>query len=113
MVAREEQLSTAFIRLADTLVAGYDVVELLQQLVEDCVVLLGATSAGVLLDDQRGTLQVVASTSEQTRLLELFQLHADRGPCVEAFRTGVPVLVPDLTEQVDRWPQFARRAAEQ
>ena len=112
MTAREEQLTRAFIQLADTMVEDYDLVELLQQLVEGCIVLVDSGSAGVLLDDQRGALQVLASSSEQIRLLELFQIQADSGPCVEAFRTGVSVLVPDLAAEASRWPEFSRAAAE-
>jgi GAF domain-containing protein len=112
MTAREEQLTSAFIRLADTMVEDYDLVELLQQLVDGCIVVVDSGSAGVLLDDQRGTLQVLASTSEQIRLLELFQIQADSGPCVDAFRTGTSVLVPDLAAQASRWPEFSRAAAE-
>jgi GAF domain-containing protein len=112
MTAREEQLTSAFIRLADTMVEDYDLVELLQQLVDGCIVVVDSGSAGVLLDDQRGALQVLASSSEQIRLLELLQIQADQGPCVEAFRTGVPVLVPDLATRASSWPEFADAAAD-
>lgn len=110
MSTREQQLVDAFVRVADTLVADYDVVELLQQLVEDCVELLGVSSAGLLLGDQRGALRVVASTSENTRLLELVQLQVDEGPCLDAFTTGTQVAVPELRETTQRWPRFAPSA---
>jgi len=110
---RQEQLVEAFVGLADTLVADFDVVELLQRLVEDCVRLLDAAAAGLLLADQRGSLQVLASTTEQARLLELFQLEADKGPCLACFRTGAPVLVPDLADHPGRWSQFATKARQE
>lgn len=111
MDARETPLARAFVRLADTLVADYDVIELCQQLVEDSVEILPASAAGLLLADHRENLQVLASTSEQTRLLELFQLQSDNGPCLDAYRTGSQVLVPDLAATGDRWPQFTVRVA--
>ncbi|MDT5068264.1 MAG: hypothetical protein QOK02_4419 [Mycobacterium sp.] len=110
MDGRERQLVHAFVTLADTLVDDYDVVEFAQELVEDCVSLLDADSAGLLLADLRGGLQMLASTSEQTRMLELLQIQSDAGPCMQAYRTGQQVLIDDLGADTDRWPEFATRA---
>lgn len=110
MDGREAPLVKAFVALADTLVDDYDVVELAQQMVDDCVSLLTTASAGLLLADLRGGLQVLASTSEQTRILELLQLQSDAGPCLESFQTGRQVLVDDLRVDRERWPAFADAA---
>jgi transcriptional regulator with GAF, ATPase, and Fis domain len=111
-MAREQQLTDAFVDLADTLVSDYDVTDLLHSLAEHCVDILGAAAAGILLSDQRGSLQQMASSSERARLLELFQLQTNEGPCLEAFSTGSLVAVPDLAAAADRWPRFAAGAAE-
>jgi transcriptional regulator with GAF, ATPase, and Fis domain len=113
MATREFQLARALVDLADTLVADFDVVDLLQRLVEDSVDLLGASQAGLLLSDQRGGIRVMASTSEHARLLELYQVQNHEGPCLDCVRTGLPVLVPDLAEARGRWPRFAAAALEQ
>ncbi|WP_017589771.1 GAF and ANTAR domain-containing protein [Nocardiopsis ganjiahuensis] len=110
---READLVGAFVQLADTLVDDYDVPEVLHQLATHCVNLLGVSAAGLLLSDQRGSLQVVASSNERTRLLELFQLQADEGPCVDSFRTGETVAVADLSTARGRWPVFTPQAVEQ
>ncbi|WP_019932854.1 GAF and ANTAR domain-containing protein [Nocardia sp. BMG111209] len=108
MDAREGPLTRAFVHLIDTLVADYDSIDLCQQLVDDCVELLHASAAGLLLSDNT-SLRVLAATSEQTRLMELFQLQADAGPCLDAYRTGARIVVDDLTEQAARWPVFGDR----
>lgn len=95
--------------LADALVDDYDVVDLMERLMRTAVELCGASAAGLLLVDLRGGLQVVASSSEQVRLLELFQLQNEQGPCLDCISTGVPVVVPDLAS-TDRWPRFVAEA---
>lgn len=107
---REQQLLLAFVDMADTLVDDYDVMEVLHRLSDYCVSLLGASAAGMLLSDQHGGLQVMAASSERTRLLELLQLQADEGPCMDAYRTGELVQVGDLAEQRERWPVFVPEA---
>ena len=107
---RERRLTSAFVTLADTLVAGYDVVDLLQTLVDTCAELLDASAAGLMLADSSGELAVVASTSEKSLLVEMMQLSSGSGPCVECFTTGAPVTVSDVAELGDRWPGFREAA---
>lgn len=112
-VTREGRLVDTFVTLADTLVAGYDVVDLLQTLVEACADLLDASAAGLLLADEFGELAVVASTSEKSRLVELMQLSSGHGPCVEAFTTGTVVALPDIETVAGKWGDFYREARDQ
>ena len=107
-----ERLASAFVGLADTLVDDYDAVELAQQLIESTMALLPIAAAGILIGDIHGELHVLASSSEETRLLELLQVEADLGPCLLAYRSGKPVIVEDLRVDSQRWPAFAARAAE-
>ncbi len=108
---REQMLAAAFVELADTLVADFDVVDFLHGLADRCVRLLAVDAAGLMLADQRGSLRVIASSSEQARLVELFQLQHEEGPCLECFQTGLPVSEPDLATAGQRWPAFAPAAA--
>src|ERR1700749_3548301 len=108
---REQMLAAAFVELADTLVADFDVVDFLHGLADRCVGLLEVDAAGLMLADQRGSLRVIASSSEQARMVELFQLQHDQGPCLECFQTGLPVYEADMAAAAQRWPLFAPAAA--
>ena len=106
-VTREARLFEALAKLADTLVAGYDVVELLQNLVESCEELLDVDAAGLLLSDSDGHLELLASTSEETRLVETIQLGAEAGPCIQCFHTGAVISVPDVLDAPSEWAAFS------
>lgn len=107
---REGQVAEAFVSLATSLASGYDVVELLTLLVDDCARLLDVAQAGLLLADGLGTLHVMAASSEGTRALEVLQLQRAQGPCLDCFHSGAPVSAVDLEQEVDRWPQFVPAA---
>ena len=96
--------------MADTLVDDYDVVDLLTGLADRCVNVLGVAAAGVMLVSPGGNLGLVASSSETMHLLELFELQAQEGPCLDAFRTGERVEHEDLEADSGRWPSFSAAA---
>jgi transcriptional regulator with GAF, ATPase, and Fis domain len=105
-----ELLSETFVELTDTMVVGFDVIDFLHVLTDRSVQLLDVSAAGLLLADPRGELRVVAASSDAARLLELFQLQNDQGPCLDCFRSGRPVQAADLTAAAQRWPRFAPAA---
>lgn len=105
-VEREHRLAHTFVRLADTLVTGFDLVELFDDLVASMVDLFDLAAAGLLIADHGGVLRLMASSPERSDVVELMELQADEGPCLEAYRTGVAVSVPEV-EQATRWPRRA------
>jgi transcriptional regulator with GAF, ATPase, and Fis domain len=110
VTVREQRLAEVFVELADTLVEEFDVVDFLQTLTERCVELVDTDAAGLMLDDQRGHLQVIAYTHESARLLELFELQRAEGPCLDCFATGEAITNVDLAASRSRWPVFTEAA---
>ncbi|GAB7044282.1 MULTISPECIES: hypothetical protein [Catenuloplanes] len=82
-----QRLADTFVEVADTLIAEFDLIEFLDMLSERAARIVDAAAAGVVLADQRGRLAFMAGSDENVKLLELFQLQNDEGPCLEAFRT--------------------------
>jgi len=109
-INRERLIAETFVELADTLVADFDVIDFLQKVAASCVELLDVSATGVVLADHNGTLTAVAASDERARLLELFEVQNDEGPCRDCYRLGQPVVNVDLSTAGARWPNFARQA---
>jgi GAF domain-containing protein len=110
-MSREQRLVEVFVELADTLVDDFDVLDLLHTLCERSVELLQADAAGLILADQHSVLQVMASTTEEARVLELFVLQNEEGPCLDCYSTGEQIVNVDLAEVRQRWPRFQAATA--
>lgn len=109
-MTREERLVEALVSLADTLVDHFDIIDFLQTLAERCVDLVDVSAAGIMLADPQRELRHAACSNEQMRLVELFELQVEEGPCYDAFRTRAPVICASPDEAAQRWPEFARNA---
>jgi hypothetical protein len=109
-MADPQRLSRVFVELADTLVTDFDVVDFMTVLAHRCVELLGATEAGVVLADERGNLRSVASSHESARLLDLFEIQNQEGPCLDCYRTGEQIVNVSLEPTGNRWPKFGVEA---
>ena len=109
-MTREADVVKSLVEMADTLVDDYDIVDMLTGVTDRCVHLLGVSAAGVMLASPAGGLGLVASSSEAMRLLELFELQAQEGPCLDAFHTGEPIEHQNLQSGAGRWPSFSTAA---
>jgi transcriptional regulator with GAF, ATPase, and Fis domain len=110
MSVSDRQVWQAFVQLADTLTADFDVIDFLHTLAQRSVDLLDVSACGILLADHTGQLNLVAASTEQVRLLELSQVPKAEGPCVDAYRARAPVSCSDLAADRERWPAFAALA---
>ncbi|MFJ5613061.1 GAF and ANTAR domain-containing protein [Streptomyces sp. NPDC093221] len=112
MTTREQQVTEVFVEVADFLIDDFDVIDFLQKLSVRCMELLDVAAVGVLLADENGVLHVLAASDEHTRLLELFALQHDQGPCVDCYHDGEPRTNVDLgaPEVASAWPQFTAGA---
>ncbi len=98
-------------RFANTLAHGYDVADVLYELTEHAVEVLGATSAGVSLAEADGVLKFVTASSQAAADLELVQQESQQGPCHQAFATATAVTVNSITEGAN-WPVYRSKARE-
>jgi GAF domain-containing protein len=112
-MARESLLISTLVELADNLVDDFDIIDVLTMLTHRCVEAIDVDAAGVMLASPGGELQFVASSSESMRVLELFQIQVDEGPCVDCYKSGAAIINHSLTDPDDRWPRFSPRAIAQ
>jgi transcriptional regulator with GAF, ATPase, and Fis domain len=105
------KLAQTFVELADNLIDDFDALDLLTVLVERTVDLLGVAASGLLIADGQDQMRLTASSSESARLLELYQIQNDEGPCLDCYRSGQPVYAGSMKEANVRWPRFAEAAS--
>jgi hypothetical protein len=98
--------AAAFVELACLAVRGADPVEVFMRISQQTVGLLPIEASGILLRDPGGMLHAVGSSSASARMLDLFQVQNEQGPCLECLTSGDPVSVA-ADEAALRWPRFA------
>lgn len=99
-----QALNDVLVDFARTLVRPHDVESVLGRLMDGVVRVLAVWGAGVSLADDNGQLSFVAATDDVVARLQALEDDVDRGPCREAYDSGVPVVVTDLGAVADRWP---------
>jgi GAF domain-containing protein len=110
-VATADPLTAALSAFARTLARGYEITDVLYDLAEQVVQVLGLVSASVSLA-QDGTMRHVVSLNDVASEIEVVQERLQQGPCVDAFRTEEPVTVSDLRGEPERWPELRIAALE-
>lgn len=105
-------LLDVLVEFAHTLVTEYSVDTILDRLSVRICEILPVTGAGMMLEDGSGYLRFVSASDDVVRHIESLQVEFGEGPCVEAYRTGEQVVVPDLRCD-ERFPRFSSQARRQ
>jgi GAF domain-containing protein len=83
----------------------------MQRLCGAVAVALSASGAGMSVMAVDGILAVTAASDPASERIEDLQFLLGEGPCIDAYSTHRPVLVPDVTESANsRWPVYASAA---
>ena len=97
--------------LAAAIAESADGTDLPIRLLSGCAGALSITGAGLGLMSDNGPAGTIAATDGPAVTLEDLQFTLGEGPCIEASRTGRPVLQADLAVTApSRWPVFAAGA---
>lgn len=92
----KRQMSELLTEFALTLVADVPETTIIDHLVQRIVEMLPITSAGVTLVGPNDVPRYVAASDDAALAYETLQTDLGEGPCLAAYRSGTPVLVPDL-----------------
>jgi GAF domain-containing protein len=110
-MAREDLLARTFVELADVWVDDLNQAHVSQMVVDRCLQLFATSAAGILLSSVENHLRIAASSGDQMRRAQLFELQVGEGPCLDCYRTGRPVVSADLSRRRRAWPRFVPVAA--
>ena len=106
---RDLPLTKVLVEFAETLGTDFSVQRILEHLVKRIADILPVTGAGVMLMGEGQELHFVAASNSTVLEIETLQNELIEGPCLDAYRTGEPVSVPDLRVD-EQFPQFSARA---
>lgn len=113
----QELLMDTLAEFARSLARGFAVSDVLDDLTRRVITVLEVDGAGVSLraeDAGEGAqrLRYVTSLDQRTDTLERVQEREQVGPCIDAWRSGQTVTVPDLRAVHDRWDAYVATAGE-
>lgn len=96
-------------------VTGPDIIagagELMQRLCRFAVDEMALSGCALVLMPGQEAASMVGGAGRHAQTITGLQMELGEGPCLQAYASGVPVLLPDLTdEDANRWPTFAAAA---
>jgi GAF domain-containing protein len=109
---RPSTSGAAFAAANAAMIRGVDGSSTVHVLLADCLRLLGADAAGVVVRVGDQGLELLAATSHRAVELELYQVQVHNGPCVDVIESGASIAAQGEEELRDRWPDFGRAMSE-
>jgi hypothetical protein len=98
--------------LGDAVAHGDPTFSMADRLCRACVDLLSVDGAAISVMHEGANHGTMGSSSELSRLLDEFQFTYGEGPCLEAVRSGSPVMIDDLRDPAEeRWPAYTDAAS--
>lgn len=107
----QQRLLEVLADLPTALLEDFDLEDVMSRLGDDIADVLAVAGAGVMLEDEHGTLRFVGASDPVLQALEHLQVEYDEGPCLLAYRQGTPVHAEDLHSD-RRFSRFAAEAIE-
>lgn len=111
-MADQDRFLEALCDFARTLSGDCGLGDVLHDLSVHVTDVLATSGAGVAFSDHDGTFRFVTVLNEATSAIERLQEELQEGPCVDVHQSGKVVLVADLRQNPERWPNLAPRALE-
>ncbi len=108
----EQKLSDVLGEFARTMATEFPIQAILDHLVDRIADVLPVDGAGVTLLSPGVGPRFMAASDDAARRYEQLQADLEDGPCLLAFHSGAPVLVPDL-QQDNTFPDFGPRALDE
>ena len=108
-MSADQRLSDVLSEFARTLLTDFPAQQMLDHLVQRVVDILPVDAAGVSLIFPTNNPRLIAGSDESAIRYERLQTLVGQGPCVAAYQSGEPILIPDLVHD-DRFPLFAEVA---
>jgi diguanylate cyclase (GGDEF)-like protein len=109
MTTTDQELSSVLSEFARTMLTDFPIQAILDHLVLRIVDVLPITGAGVTLIDPPEAPRYVAASNSSALAFEGLQTELGEGPCLDAYRTRLPVYLGDLENEL-RFPEFQPRA---
>ena len=111
MTGTDEMAAARVAHILASLVEGGPATEWPAHLVEACRTSTRVSGVGLAVMGPRGSGGVLAATAGEAERMEDLQFTLGEGPCMDASRSGAPVLVADLERDAEqRWPAFTAGA---
>ena len=84
--------------------------ELIRRLCRLAVDEMALSGCALVLMSGTEAASMLAGAGRHASTVTGLQMELGEGPCLQAFASGVPVLLPDLAENANRWPAFTAAA---